>query len=133
VDFTKLLVALLGSPMIGQIAGSAMGGTSGGTEATPMSPQELQMIAGMLGPMFTGTTIGFEQQISPDDAYIYGLKIDAVLNMDATMFSADAGKIAADFHVATGMDKYNEPVTVTPPVSYGTMDQLNEELNKLSM
>jgi hypothetical protein len=133
VDFTKLLAALLGSPMIGQLAGSAMGGTSGGTEATPMTPQELQMIAGMLGPMFTGTTISLEQQISPDDGYIYGLKLDVVLNMDATMFSPDTGKVAAELHVAAGMDKYNEPVTVSPPSSYGTMDQLNQELNKLSM
>jgi hypothetical protein len=133
IDFTKLLSALLGSPMIGQIAGSAMGGTTGGTSATPMSPQELQMIAGMLGPMFTGTTISLEQQVSPDDGYIYGIKLDVVLNMDATMFSPSTGKVAAELHVAAGLGNFNESVTLTPPATYGTMDQLNQELNKLTL
>jgi hypothetical protein len=133
IDFTKLLTALLSSPLIGQLAGGAMGGTTGGTEATPMTPQELQMIAGLLSPMFTGTTISFEQQVSPDDGYIYGLKIDVVLNMDATMFSPSTGKIAGELHVAAQMDKYNESVTLTPPATYGTMDQLNQILNTLSL
>lgn len=133
IDFTKLLSALLGSPMIGQLAGSAMGGTTGGTEATPMSPQELQMIAGMLGPMFTGTTITLEQQIAPDDGYIYGLKLDVVLNMDATMFSPETGKIAAELHVSTALGNFNESVTLNPPATYGTMTQLEEELNKLTL
>jgi len=131
VDFTKLLTALLGSPLVGQLAAGEMGGTTGGTEATPMSPQELQMIAAMLAPMFTGTTISVEQQVSPDDGYIYGVKVDVILNMDASMFSPEVGKIAGELHVAAGMDKYNESVTLTPPSSYGTMDQLTQELDKL--
>jgi hypothetical protein len=127
IDITKALTAILSSPMVGQMLGSATGGDTG----TQMTPEDLQMMSAMFAPMLTGTTFGFEQWVGTQDAFIYMLKVDAVLNLDATLFDPTVGKISGEFHLAAEVGEHNGSFEVAAPTGYKPIEELNAIMDQM--
>lgn len=125
LDIAKLITALVSSPMLGQAMGMGEG------EGASMTPADLQMISAFVGPMLAGTTISFEQWISPDDAVIRAIKLDSVISLDLSMLSPETGKIEGEFHFMSEVSDVNQPVEVTPPTTFKPMDELEAQMEAL--
>ncbi|MBI5958080.1 MAG: hypothetical protein HY866_05060 [Chloroflexi bacterium] len=124
IDLTQLVVALLSSPMIGEVLGMSMGGE--GSETPAMTPEDMQMMAMFIQPMFAGTTIAVEEWVGLEDQMLHGLKADVLLNLDASMLAPEIGKITGEFHFLAGIENINEPVEVTLPETTKPLDELED-------
>jgi len=138
VDLVKLITNVLSSPAIGQMMGMMMGGATGGmggamggTDATPAATSGMEMFIPLIEPMIAGTTISLEQSIGLDDGLAHGLKVDAMINLDASLLSPEVGKVTGEMHFAIEMGNINEPVEVTLPETYKPMEELNAQLPQL--
>jgi hypothetical protein len=130
VDLAGLLVAVLSSPGVGELMGMTMGDST--SELPAMSPEDIQMLAMFIQPMFEETTIVVEEWVNPEDMMLHGLKADIVLNVDASLLVPEVGKVAGEFHFMTGMDDFNEPVEVTLPENTKPLSELEDTLNELT-
>lgn len=130
-DLNQLIVTLLSSPMVGSLLGDAMGG-----EGMEMTPEDLQMLGAFLTPMIAGTSLSFEQWVGVDDMMLHGVALDAVLNLDMSMFDPETGAITGELHFAAELANLNETFSVTAPENYRSGDELDlglEELGSLGM
>jgi hypothetical protein len=126
LDVVGLLTAVLSSPLLGEAlnAASSQGGAVG-TDLSGITPEQLQMMGALFGPMLTGTTISFETKVGLDDGFVHSFALDANLVMDMTMFSPDAGKITGEAHFAVELADFNAPVEVTPPANFKPLSELD--------
>ncbi len=124
IDIGQLLNALLASPAVGEALGM------GGEEA--MSPEELQMISAFLVPMLEGTSLDAEQWIGLDDGYVHEVSVNLVLSLDMTMFAPEAGALTGELRFNMEMDSFNQPVDVTIPTEYKSLDEMDVEVPDLS-
>ena len=127
VDINQLIVVLLSSPMVGGLLGEAMGGDAG----MEMSPEDLQMLGAFLTPMIAGTSLTFEQWVGVDDQMMHKIAVDAVLNLDMSMFDPESTPITGELHFASEITSVNESFSVTPPESYRSADELDLDLEEL--
>lgn len=122
VNVGQMIVAVLGSPMLGSLLGDELGGEA-------MSPEDLQMIGMFLTPMLAGTTLSAERWIGLDDNYIHQLAVDLVLALDLSMLAPEIGKIDGEIHFASGVANFNQPLNPEIPASFRPIEELEDELN----
>lgn len=122
VNVGQMIVAVLGSPMLGSLLGEELGGEA-------MSPEELQMIGMFLTPMLAGTTLSAERWVGLDDNYIHQLAVDLVIALDLSMFAPEIGKIDGEIHFASGVANFNQPLNPEIPTSYRPIEELEDELD----
>ncbi|MCZ2098106.1 MAG: hypothetical protein LC121_17925 [Anaerolineae bacterium] len=126
VDITGLFLALLQSPAVGE----AMGMAGEGEDA--MTPEDLQMVAAFIAPMFQGTTISLTQEIGTEDNLIHSLAFDLVLNADLSMFAPEIGAVAGTLNFAADLDEYNGAFEVPAPESYRPLEELEAQLEGMT-
>jgi len=120
VDINLLLNALLASPALGSLMGADPG-------MAEMTPEQLQAMGAMIAPMLTGTTISFGQVVNPEDSTLRGVRVDATLGLDLTMFDPEAGSITGEFHFSADFDQFNEAFDVPAPESFRPLEELDTE------
>jgi len=126
VDITQLFLALLPSPALGE----AMGMAAEGDEA--MTPEDLQLIAAFIAPMFQGTIISFSQGIGTEDNLVHSIRFDTVLNADLSLFAPEVGAVAGELHFAADLDEYNGTFEIPAPESYRPLEELEAQLEGLT-
>lgn len=126
VDITALFLALLQSPAVG----AAMGLAGEGEDA--MTPEDLQMVAAFMAPMFQGTTISLTQAVGTEDNLIRSLAFDMVLSADLSMFAPEIGKVAGTFNFAADLDEYNGTFAVPAPESFRPLEELETQLEGIT-
>lgn len=134
VDINALLMAVLSSPAFGALLGMGMGEEAQGMDQ--MTPEDMQMMAAIFGPMLTGTTVSFEQWIGADDSLIHRLNLDVVLSLNLAMFDPEAGVISGELHFTTDLSEHNGTFTVEAPTDFLPMEELEEQggiFSELSM
>ncbi len=122
IDVSKLLVALLSSPMLGTLLGSS--GTDMGMGE--LSPEDMQMMGQIFQPMLAGTTINLQEWIGADDMYLHEFQLNVNINLDLGLFGGEntapiTGEVYLDIH----LDQVNETFEVTAPESFKPMDELD--------
>ena len=122
IDLAQLFVALLSSPMLGELLG-AEGADLGMGE---MSPEDMQMIGAFLTPMLGDTTIILDQGIGLEDGYLHAFAMSMNIDLDLSLLAPEVGAITGDFELEATLSNFNEPVTVTPPDSYEPIESLEE-------
>lgn len=122
VDLTQLFVALLQSPAVGE----AMGMAGEGEDA--MTPEDMQMVAAMIAPMFQGTTISWSQGVGTEDNLLHSFALDIVLNADLSLFDPTIGAIAGTLNVSADLDEYNGTFDIEPPASFRPLEELEAKL-----
>ncbi len=127
LDIANLITALLSSPMIGQLLGSAMGDTTG----TQMTPADMQMLGAMIAPMLGNTSLSCGQWVGVDDMQLHKVALDVVFSLDVSMFSPDTPPMNGELHAAVELGNLNEAVSVTPPESYKPGSELDLSTNSL--
>ncbi len=120
MNVAQLLVAVLSSPMLGELLGEEMGGEA-------MSPEDVQMIGMFLQPMLAGTTVSVEQWVGLDDNYLHKLALDVTLALDLSLFAPEVGKIDGELHFVTELADFNAPLTAPVPDEYLPLEQLEED------
>lgn len=121
IDITGLFLALLQSPAVGE----AMGLAGEGEDA--MTPEDLQMVAAFIAPMFQGTAISLTQEIGTEDNLLHSVAFDLVLNADLSMFAPEIGAVAGTFNVAADLGEYNGTFEVPAPESYRPLEELESQ------
>jgi hypothetical protein len=122
IDISKLLVAVLASPMLGTLLGSS-GGDLGLGE---MTPQDMQMMGMFLQPMLAGTTFDVQEWIGVDDMYLHKLVVDLKINLDLSMFGGEGtAPITGAVYMDIELDQVNQTFDVPAPETYKSMDQLD--------
>ncbi len=121
----KLLGAFLGSEQGMAMMGSMMGGSTD-TSGTPtqMSPQDIQMFAQIIAPMFEGTTISFGLWTG-DDNYIHRSALDLAINLNLAAFDPTASAITGNLNFQADLGGYNETFTAEAPTDFKPLDELN--------
>lgn len=132
VDINTLLLAVFNSPAFGALVGMGMDEGAGETGMDEMTPEDMQMLAAIFGPTLAGTTISFEQRVGVDDGLIHGIALDAVLNLNMTMFDPEAGTITGELHFMSELSEHNGTFTVEPPADYAPLEELEETEGLLS-
>lgn len=122
VNVGQMIVALLSSPMLGNLLGEELGGEA-------MTPEDLQMIGMFLTPMLAGTTLSAERWVGLDDNYIHQLAVDLVIALDLSMLAPEIGKIDGELHFASGVANFNQPLNPEIPASYKPIEELEDELD----
>jgi hypothetical protein len=129
VNITSLLTTLLSSPALGEMLG-ATGEDMGMSE---MTPEDLQMMGMILGPMLQGTTINVEQWFGTEDQYLHHLGLNVNINLNLGMFGeADTPPITGALNVSLDLDQVNETFDITAPTEFRPMDEMENELEGLT-
>ncbi len=129
VNITGLLTAILSSPMVGELLGST-GEEMGMSE---MTPEDLQMMGMILGPMLQGTTLSLQEWFGTDDQYLHRLALNMNINVNLGMFGeADTPPITGALNVSVDLDQVNESFDITAPTEFKPMDELDSELEGLT-
>jgi hypothetical protein len=122
VDLPQLVTTLLTTPFTGALLG-ALGGTNLDME-TP-APEELQFFGAMAAAQLENSSLTLEQWVGLDDGYIHHVAVDAVLALDLSTLTPEAGMINGEFHFMSDLDAIGEPLDVQVPESYLPLDLLN--------
>jgi hypothetical protein len=130
VDISKLLVAVLASPMLGTLLGSS-GADMGLGE---MTPQDMQMMAMIFQPMLAGTTFDVQEWIGVDDMYLHKLVVDLKINLDLGMFGGEgSAPITGAVYMDVELDQVNQTFSVAAPETYKSMDELSMDAGSLDL
>lgn len=122
VNLGTLITTALGSPMVGALAGEALGG---GTE---MSAQDLAMVGMFLTPLLANTSLSSYLAVS--GGMISEVGLDLVLDIDLSMFAPEVGRIQGEVHFMSGVADYGTTLNPTIPSSYKPIEELeNLDLN----
>ena len=124
LDLTKLLTAVLSSPMVAELVGSSMGEDA----STPMTPEQLQMVGAMFAPMLAGTTIAVEQWVGLNDGHLHKFVLDVALNIDASLIDPEIGKITGKVYFGIELANINQGFSMALPTSYRPMSELDAAL-----
>jgi hypothetical protein len=128
LDVGNLLVAVLSSPMLGQLLG-ASGEDLGLGE---LSPDDMAMMGMIFQPMLAGTTLSVEDWFGVEDKYLHKLVIDANLSLDLSMLGGEgAGPITGALYLDIELDQINATFEVAAPESYKPMEELDLDMEGL--
>ena len=129
VNIAQLIMAVLSSPLLGQALG--MGGEELGLE--DVSPEDLQMMGMFLTPLLSQTTMSFKQWVGVNDGMLRQIAFEMVINLDLSMFDPEASPITGNISFMSGIDGFNQPLSVTIPDNYRPIEELEAQLDALGM
>jgi hypothetical protein len=128
LDVGNLLVAVLSSPLLGQLLG-ASGEDLGLGE---LSPEDMAMMGMIFQPMLAGTTLSVEDWFGVEDKYLHKLVIDANINLDLSMLGGEgAVPITGALYLDIELDQINAAFEVAAPESYKSMEELDMDMEGL--
>jgi hypothetical protein len=127
INLAQLITAALSSPTVGQALG--MGGAELGMEE--MTPEDIQMMGAFLTPLLSQTTLSVGQWVGVNDAMLRQVSFDMALNIDLSAFDPAATPITGNISFMSGLDGFNQPLTVTFPDSYRPIEELEAQLDAL--
>ncbi len=127
INLAQLITAALSSPVVAEALG--MGGADLGMGE--MTPEDIQMMGMMFAPMLGQTTLSFEQWVGVNDGMLRQIAFDMVINVDLSMFDPEAAPITGNISFMSGIDGFNQPLSVTFPDSYRPIEELEAQLDAL--
>ena len=127
INLAQLVTAALSSPTVGQALG--MSGAELGMGE--MTPEDIQMMGAFLTPLLSQTTLSVGQWVGVNDGMLRQISFDMALNIDLSMFDPAATPITGNISFMSGLDGFNQPLSVTFPDSYRPIEELEAQLDAL--
>ncbi|GAB4429544.1 MAG: hypothetical protein Kow00106_24470 [Anaerolineae bacterium] len=128
INVGQLLVAVLASPMVGEMLGAA-GGDLGMGE---MTPEDMQMMGMFLTPLLGQSTVSVGQWVGLNDNMLHKIALDVVIDLNLSAFDPEAAPITGNITFASEIGAFNEPVSVSFPDSYRPIEELQAQLEALN-
>jgi hypothetical protein len=128
INVGQLLVAVLASPMVGEMLGAA-GGDLGMGE---MTPEDMQMMGMFLTPLLGQSTLSVGQWVGLNDNMLHKIALEMVIDLNLSAFDPETPPISGNVSFASEIGAFNEPVSVSLPTSYRPIEELQAQLEGLN-